>query len=95
MIVLTKNENIYIGWGHYSELELKARYLQAVDVRIIESNQCEQWHREERVEVSSVIYLKFFECRVSHIYIDFVVGVQHKVSLKFPSYVCFGKVHIF
>ena len=62
-----KNENIYIGWGWYSQLEQKATYLQAVDVRVIESNQCEQWHRERNVKVSSVIYLKFFECHVSHI----------------------------
>ena len=61
LIVLTKHYNL-LGWGARDpNSDKRPKYLQAVDVKVIETKRCEDWHRDNKIQVCSVIYLNFFE----------------------------------
>ena len=61
-IILTKHYNS-LGWGARDpNSDKRPKYLQAVDVKVIETKRCEDWHRDNKIQVCSVIYLNFFDC---------------------------------
>ena len=65
LIVLAKHYNL-LGWGARDpNSDKRPKYLQAVDVKVIETKRCEDWHRDNKIEVCFVIYLNCFWLQVN------------------------------